>query len=193
MGYTTELEWQNSRDLSALSESAFLEEAAWVILSTGLREIVVRRRFPKISQAFMNWVSAELIAQNRSSCEAMAIKVFNNSRKIPAIGSICERVALMGLDTIREHICKDGFEFLQEFDFIGPVIRYHLAKNTGLDVVKPDCHLVRIANAARCDSPIRLCQVISDATGEKLSVVDLVLWRYATIDPQYIDLFRMRD
>jgi hypothetical protein len=42
MGYTAELEWQNSRDLFLLSESGFIEEAAWVILLIGLREVIVR-------------------------------------------------------------------------------------------------------------------------------------------------------
>jgi hypothetical protein len=192
-GYAAEIDWQDSRCLSLLSESEFLEEAAWVVLSTGMRESVIRRYFPKISSAFLNWVSSETIVKNRSSCEAMAVKVFNYPRKISAIGSICERIARTGFSTFREKIQSEGVDFLQTLDFIGPVTKYHLAKNVGLDVVKPDRHLVRWAKAANFKYPKDLCQAIAEITGDKLSVIDLVLWRYATLDPEYTILFQQRD
>lgn len=75
--------------------------------------------------------------------------------------------------------------FLQTFDFIGPVTSFHLAKNLGLEVVKLDCHLVRMASVARCSCPEELCRITAEITGDKLSVVDLVLWRYATLDPSW--------
>jgi hypothetical protein len=192
-GYAAEIDWQDTRCLSLLSESEFLEEAAWVVLSTGMRESVIRRYFPKITSAFLNWVSAETIIQNRTSCEATAVKVFNHPRKISAIGSICERIARTEFATFREKIQTEGVDFLQTLDFIGPVTKYHLAKNVGLDVVKPDRHLVRWAKAANFKYPKDLCQAIAEITGDKLSVIDLVLWRYATLDPQYTVLFRPRD
>jgi len=192
-GYAAEIDWQDTRCLSLLLESEFLEEAAWVVLSTGMRESVIRRYFPKISSAFLNWVSAATIVQNLTSCEATAVKVFNHPRKISAIGSICERIARTGFAAFREKIQSEGVDFLQTLDFIGPVTKYHLAKNVGLDVVKPDRHLVRWAKAANFKYPKDLCQAIAEITGDKLSVIDLVLWRYATLDPQYTVLLRPRD
>jgi hypothetical protein len=185
MGYADEIDWQDSRDFSKLTESEFLREGAWVILSSGMREAIIRQRFPMISKAFLDWKSADLISRNRGICETNGVKVYNNRRKISAIGSLCERVCNLGFDRILESISRSGVQFLQQFDFIGSVTRYHLAKNIGLDVVKPDRHLERLANAAKFSSPTELCQRITDITGDKLSVVDLVLWRYCTINNQY--------
>ena len=38
----------------------------------------------------------------------------------------------------------EGVNYLTTFDQIGPVTAFHLAKNLGLDVVKPDRPLVRM-------------------------------------------------
>ena len=189
-GFAAEIDWQDSRSLSELSESEFLEEAAWVVLSAGMRESVIRKCFPKITESFLNWVSADVIAKRRSSCEVSALKIFNNPRKISAIGSICERVALIGFDKFRKKIQTEGLDYLQVLDFIGPVTKYHLAKNVGLDVVKPDRHLLRLAKITNFRYPKDLCQAISEITGDKLSVIDLILWRYATLDPHYSVLFQ---
>jgi hypothetical protein len=75
-----------------------------------------------------------------------------------------------------------GIDYLQTFDFIGPVTAFHLAKNIGLDVVKPDRHLLRLAAAAGCNHPSELCGAIAEVTGDKVSVINLILWRYATLD-----------
>jgi hypothetical protein len=37
-----------------------------------------------------------------------------------------------------------------------------------------------------------MCADIADAIGEKLSVVDLVMWRYATLQKNYLELFPIR-
>ena len=79
--------------------------------------------------------------------------------------------------------------FLKTFDFIGPVTCYHLGKNIGLEVVKPDRHLVSIAQAAGFPTPRDLCEVISKITGDKITVVDLILWRYATLHTNYMSTF----
>lgn len=190
MGYVYELDWQDSRDISKLTETEFLTEAAWVILSSGMRETIIRRRFPMVSHAFLDWVSADLITQNRTACEARGIKAFNNPPKIYAIGSLCSKVYTLGFNEILRRMRKIGIQFLQEFEFIGPVTKFHLAKNIGLEVVKPDRHLVRLAKLTEFNSPTQLCQEIANMTGDKLSVVDLTLWRYCTLNNHYGAIFR---
>jgi hypothetical protein len=67
----------------------------------------------------------------------------------------------------------------------------HLAKNLGLPVAKPDRHLVRIAGAAGYPNVDALCKDISEITQHPPSVVDVVLWRFATIQPSYLDSFTL--
>lgn len=88
-----------------------------------------------------------------------------------------------------EQITSNGVSFLETFPYIGPVTAYHLAKNIGLDVVKPDRHLVRLAASAGYPSPLALCEDIATVLGERLGVVDLVLWRFATQCERYLTLF----
>ncbi len=189
-GYAAEIDWQESRCLALLTESEFLNEAAWVVLSSGMREAVIRQIFPKISQSFLNWGSAREIVLERDLCEARALKIFHHPRKISAIGAICCKVAETGFERYKLSIQTKGIDLLQELDFIGPITKYHLAKNIGLDVVKPDRHLVRLARATNFKDPIDLCQRISDITGDKVSVIDIVLWRYATLNLQYASFFQ---
>ncbi len=187
-GFAWEIDWQNTRSLQQLTENELLAESAWVILCSGMREGVVRQRYGAISDAFLNWVSADAIAERRAACEEQALRVFKHRAKIRAIGSLCEKVSKYTFDQVLQRIEQSGVAFLRSFDFIGPVTSLHLAKNIGLDVVKPDRHLIRMATAYR-SSPDGLCKAIAEITGDKLSAVDLVLWRYATLDPNYLDLF----
>lgn len=45
-GYAHEIDWQDNRSFKQINESEFLREAAWVVLSSGFRESIVRRVFP---------------------------------------------------------------------------------------------------------------------------------------------------
>lgn len=115
--------------------------------------------------------------------------MFNHGLKIRAIGSLCERVADDGFCNITRKIESGGVEFLRTFPFIGPTTSYHFAKNIGLDVVKPDRHLLRLCKAAGFSSPNEMCQAISAITGDRLAVIDIVLWRYATVTSDYTRRF----
>ena len=181
-GYGAEIDWQESRSLAALSESDFLEEFAWVVFSSGMKETVVRRLFPRIAQAFLEWRSAEAIVRRRWSCKTRAIRVFNHRSKIDAVLSTAKRVADLGFPVFQSQIKRGGVDFIGTLAFMGPATSYHLAKNIGLDVVKPDRHLVRIAESAGVFSPNNLCEIIAQQTGDKVSVIDIVLWRYATLN-----------
>lgn len=188
-GYESEIEWQDNLQLSCLSESGFLRESAWVILSTGMRESVIRNVFKEISSAFLEWESASSIKKKQKKCISAALSVFNNHRKIFSISSVASKIDEIGFAKLLDHIETDGVNFLKTFDFIGPITCYHLGKNIGLDVVKPDRHLTRIAETAGFNSAEELCYLISDTTGDRITVVDIVLWRYATLDSNYLSSF----
>jgi len=189
-GFAPEVDWQTTASFHDINETDFLRESSWVILSAGMRETVIRQRFPAISAAFLNWTGAEEIHRNKTKCRNDALSVFAHSRKISAIISLATKVFSKGFERIKSDIRAGGTEYLQEFDYIGPITCFHLAKNLGLDVVKPDRHLVRLAIAAEYESPLELCREISEETGDRLAVVDLVLWRFATIQADYAQLFR---
>lgn len=88
-GFAWEIDWQDSRSLSRLTESEFLAESAWVVLSSGMSESVVRRCYEGVSQAFVDWFSASAIAARRAQREEEALQAINHLAKGRAIGSFC--------------------------------------------------------------------------------------------------------
>lgn len=189
-GYGQEVHWQDTIQFRETTESDFLREAAWVVLSSGMRESVIRAKFPRITTAFLSWISADSIWRKRKSCARRALSVFGHQGKIQAVVEIARRVSTEGFDATHERLQAEGIEYIRTFPYLGPATAYHLAKNIGIDVAKPDRHLLRVAEATGFDTPASLCMRLSQLVGDKPSVVDLVIWRYATLETRYLDLFR---
>ncbi|WP_447603545.1 hypothetical protein [Nitrospira sp. Nam80] len=188
-GFAWEIDWQTERRLDRISECEFLRESAWTVLSAGFREAVVRRLFVPLCDAFLGLRSASVIQANRARCRRAGLRVFNHRGKVNAILDIASIVDEMGFDRVRRQVEQEDVRFLQTLPYIGSITAFHLAKNLGLPVVKPDRHLQRIAAAAGFSSPLELCQLISDHLGEPVQVVDVVLWRYATLFSDYLMVF----
>jgi hypothetical protein len=188
-GYREEILWQERLDFEHLDETTFLREIAWVILSSGMREKVIRGLFPAISDCFYNWESSRRIVRNQRTCLRKALRIFNNRAKISALVSAARMIDQSGFQEMKDNVSRDPSGTLTKFDFIGPVTFFHLAKNIGLQVAKPDRHLVRISRNGGYDDVQEFCRQISIATGDSIPVVDIVLWRFATIEPCYLNLF----
>ena len=191
-GFESELDWQRELDFTNSRESDFLREAAWVILSSGMRESTIRMKFPEITSAFLGFNNATDIIANVNKCRADAMESFGHIGKIDAIISMAFRIVIDGFETIKNLTSHYGVKYLQSFDFIGPTTSYHLAKNLGLNVSKPDRHLCRVAKVSGFDSVAELCEKISKITGDSVPVVDLVIWRFATIRSDYLLWFSMK-
>lgn len=183
--FATEVDWQEELVLDDATETDFLREAAWVILTSGFRESVVRRHFAAVSRAFLFWRCAADIACQYDRCRRDAMAVFSNARKIDAIARIADYVAHHGFTAVKARIEEQDVRFLGELPYIGSVTAYHLAKNLGIDVVKPDRHLVRMARTAGYETPESMCRAVAAVVGDRLATIDTVLWRYATLDRDY--------
>jgi hypothetical protein len=186
LGFANEIEWQERRDAQSISESDFLREFAWVVLCSGMSERNIRVVFPHISSAFFDWQSAVAITQNKNACRTRALRVFGHRGKITAIIASARWIVANGVEFLRSGLNTSGPDFLLELPYMGPATSKHLAKNLGVKTGKPDRHLVRIARATGFDSPEALCEELADATAHDSSVVDIVLWRFATLHKDYI-------
>lgn len=188
-GFAEEIDWQTDIHFSHINESYFLKEAAWVVLSSGMKELVIRKRFPAISAAFYHWRSSIRIIKNKEKCRKHALLLFRHEQKINAIITIAYKISKNGFDSFKNCIQNEGIRFIQTMPFMGPATSYHLAKNIGLDVAKPDRHLLRIASVTGYNNPQNLCEDISSSVGDRIAVVDLVMWRFATLNPNYLEYF----
>lgn len=84
---------------------------------------------------------------------------------------------------------EDKFAYLETMPLIGPVTCRHLARNIGIDCVKPDRHMNRLAAEfgygasnkvpEQIKITTKMCQDIQDDIGgaEYLGVIDVALWR----------------
>lgn len=189
-GFQNEILWQYNLCFEDLNEADFLREFAWVVLASGMRERVVRNLFPNISYCFFNWSSAKEIADNADICFNKAIKKFNHRPKIAAIIYAAQKIRDTNFSELKNQIKQNPIEVLQQFPYIGPITVFHLAKNIGLPVAKPDRHLVRIAHQEGFRDVQDFCSQISKESGDSVPVVDIVLWRFATIEKEYLNRFK---
>lgn len=185
-GYSAEIDWQENLDFDYITEQKLLEEFAWVVIASGMNDKVVRKIFPLIKEIMFNFKSAEDILKERRECLRKSLKVFNHSKKIEAIFSPAEYISNNSFRVLKQKIYEEGVDFIQLFPYMGKATSFHLAKNIGLNVAKPDRHLIRISNVLGYDNPETLCQDLSNKIDEKKSLIDLVLWRYATLDRNYV-------
>lgn len=186
-GYAGEIDWQSSLCYESLDEQTYLQEIAWVILASGMNDKVVRKVFPAIKSIMFNFESSELICKQKEDCCKKALEVFNHVGKISAIIHVAEFIQTKSFGFLKEKLKVEGISFIKTFPYMGNATSLHLAKNIGLDVVKPDRHLVRIATLLGFDSPADLCELIATQIQERVSLIDLVLWRYATLDKNYLE------
>ncbi len=189
-GFENEITWQETRCIDAIDDRLFLREAAWVVLSSGMRESVVRKIYPAVEAAFGGWGSAAWVVEHSAECKLQAARAFRHERKLEALVEISRAVARDGLEPILAGLRETGPDSLMTLPYMGPATSKHLAKNLGLDVAKPDRHLVRVALAVGYESPASLCEYLASAVGDTVAVVDLVVWRFATISSDYVDFFQ---
>lgn len=192
-GYFSEIDWQTQLEFDKLSEKDFLRETAWVILSSGFKEKILRNKFPSITNAFLNWESSSKILSALNTCKYNALKHFKNQRKINAIGEAVRTVSRIGFNKLKSRLKTHGIAYLNsiKIPYIGPITGIHLLKNLGLQFIKPDRHLSRIAKYGGFNSPQEMGEAIRNAMGDSLSEIDIVLWRYSTLRNDYINLFQI--
>jgi hypothetical protein len=178
-GFSSELVWISGIDSSEYSEADLLREAAWVILSSGFSERVVRARFHYISLCYCDWESAAAIAERGTLCIHSAKHVFGNEAKLAAIVRVAEAVVEWGFQELKRRIDETPLEQLKKFPFIGDITAMHLAKNLGYPFAKNDRHLSRLARSLKFPDAQRLCEGIAAISGDTISVVDTVLWRFS--------------
>lgn len=154
----SDIAWTES--VSAPTDAEFFaRETIFVICNSGMRFTVAQGIFRRCMQA--------LYAGDP------VIDVFKHKGKVGAIERIwADRHALFAAYLA----AADQLQFLADLPWIGGITKYHLAKNFGLDVAKPDVHMQRLADREGCTVQA-LCERLAAATGYRIATVDTVLWR----------------
>lgn len=137
----------------------FASEAIFVICNSGMKNTVARRIFDRIMPLIRDGGSAH--------------QGFGHKGKASAIDLIWST----RIDLLAGYLAAaDKIEFCGSLPWIGGITKYHLAKNFGVDVAKPDIHLQRLADRY-CTTPQALCETLAAETGLQVRTIDVLLWR----------------
>jgi hypothetical protein len=177
--FKKQIEWQRKVRFEDIDAKKLFWEYVWVVLASGFKVKIAR----EFHRAFYESGNGLPIA-----CDVS--KIYNNARKKEAIRE-AQRNYLKWFEILK--LSSDKLEFLDSLPFIGSITKYHLAKNLGLDVAKPDVHLLRLCEIFHFKDAQSLCEYIATHIGERVSVIDLVLWFYCAENPGYKQLLRVQD
>lgn len=161
-GYGDEIAWQEGVSLCHTADD-FFREYMWVVLSAGMKNQIARLIENRIYEAIDKGLPIST--------------AFRHKGKVAAI----EYVKQHRHQVFARYLAStNSLEFFATLPWIGHITKYHLAKNLGLDVVKPDRHLVRIASTYGIE-PGQMCQQLAEQTGCRIGTVDIVIWRAANL------------
>lgn len=160
-GFSDEIRW--AENIKCRHSADFFAEYVWVVISGGMKNQIAQKIYTKVMGAVIDRVPINT--------------VFRHIGKVKAINQVLTSKEELYLEYLMDN---EKLNWLETLPYIGKITKYHLAKNLGLDVCKPDRHLVRIANQYDT-TPQQLCEKLARETGNKVAVVDQILWRAANL------------
>jgi hypothetical protein len=157
-GYDEMIAWSEAL-APPTNAKAFAREAIYVICNSGMSVAIANPIY---------WRCVRTLNRRRS-----AGTVFGHPGKARAIDHIWKYRAIL-FEAYK--IAENKGAFLQTLPFIGRTTQYHLAKNLGVDTVKPDVHLLRLSRHEHAN-PLDMCERLAFLSGFRIGTVDTILWR----------------
>ena len=205
------LQYYDSLDPMKITSTEILAELSWVVYSSGFRHDVVKKYWHAISQAFHGFEITQ-VASLYEDMESQARRIcrecgFNNIRK--AMWCIQNAQRIIELDSekrtlgglagyMMELSRRNTYDLIRlapllveelRFKGIGSTTIFHLMKNLGIDVFKPDIHvrrtLVKLGLTHEEDaSTVDICRamlLLSQASQMRIIELDTLLFEYGRI------------
>lgn len=157
-GFAGDITWSEGCGPPADAED-FATEAVFVVCNSGMKNTVARGIFDRIMPH---------LREGRSAGEG-----FGHKGKVAAIDFIWRERERLFTEFMA---APDKVAYAETLPWIGGITKYHLAKNFGAQVAKPDVHLQRLADREGVSSQA-LCERLAGETGYKVATVDVILWR----------------
>ncbi|MCK9591832.1 MAG: hypothetical protein M0Q91_07480 [Methanoregula sp.] len=164
-------EWEidfvrNIKPLEEQEDWYFYYQYVWVVLNAGMKEQIAH----KICDRFFEEKRFEVIGHlgKREAIRTAALNYKEWLKKIKELKTTTGRI-----------------NYLETLPWIGPITKFHLARNIGIDTVKPDRHMIRLAERYNFSNPLEMCRALSEVFKEKVGVIDVILWRYCNLTGNY--------
>lgn len=162
-GYLWEIETVQNRYFKDIDTLAFLEAYIFCVFNAGMKNQVAQIMIDRFYNA---------------ECDP---NVIGHPYKKKAIAEAINRFGEWYAQLLNCNTDMERVEFLDSLPMIGKITKYHLARNLGMDVAKPDVHLVRLMNRFQFDDVQEMCRFVADITDDRIGTVDVVLWRAANL------------
>lgn len=172
-----------------ISLNFFYREYIWCVYTSGFNAKIVSKIYDNLIEIYQPlftyamFLDYDIIPSVIDRVRIRALEYCNNKRKVDAILAMADILNSVGEDHW-ESFKKSNLntpDKLQQLPFIGPITKFHLARNIGiLDVVKPDLHLRRIATRWGFESAEKLCRKIQEQYDLPLGIIDLIFWYSAS-------------
>lgn len=156
-GHADDIDWAEEIKPCRDAES-FLTNYIWIICNSGMKYEIAKIIYEKILNAIIEKRDIASVFNHKGKCNAI--------KKVMANRSSLFSSYLMA---------EDKLLFLKTLPYIGPITKYHLARDLGLDVCKPDRHLQRIASIYHT-TPHELCSRLARETSDRIGTIDITLW-----------------
>lgn len=164
-GYGEEVRWAQNVKAPTTPE-ALWREYSWVVINSGMRNQVAQGIWARV--------------QPHVEAGGSARDVFGHAKKAEAIDWAWRqrRTIFARFGELRSDFASTEtmLRWCVAYPWIGPITKYHLAKNLGIDVAKPDRWLERVA-ACSDEKVAELCARLARESGDRIATVDLVIWR----------------
>lgn len=137
-------------------------DAIFVICNSGMKHTVAREIYHRVMAALEEGRMSASVFGHVGKASAI-IYIWQNRR------GLLEEFRALKTDDERLAWCGG-------LPWIGPITKYHLAKNLGVDCAKPDVHLQRLADL-HGETVDGLCGRLAEEIGWRKATVDVILWR----------------
>ena len=162
-GYGPEIDYVQRRQFIDMNDIRFFEEYCFVVLCWGVKEQVGRQDYDR----FMERLDPRTI-RNRFSAKKQAAISIAKENFVRWFGEL--------------KVAKDPVKYLNTLPLIGNVMKWHLARNLGIDCVKTDRHLIALAGEYGFKDPWEMCDCIQKSyPADRLGTIDVVLWRWCNL------------
>ncbi len=159
-GFRSDFDWAESVVFPACPED-LTGEYAFVVVNSGMKATVARGIYDRLWPAILAGRSASTEFGHQGKCAAIDRGWLEREAWYAAAAQ------LTGAPLV---------EWCGTRPWVGPITKWHLAKNLGADVAKPDRWLVRLAES-HGETVEGLCDRLAKDLGWRVGTVDVVLWR----------------
>lgn len=178
-----------------LRERRFFEQYCYVIYASGFNVEILQNIWPRLSSEWCDFEPHEL---KRMRSIERVLKVFNNRRKAECFLAGVKEISKEGFSAFKKRVATEMYDeiatrrkssaktrsrglsikAIENLPGLGPITKYHLAKNIGLlDAIKPDIWVVRAAAAVNA-SPEQFGNTMAEKLSVSKHLLDVAIWEY---------------